>query len=109
MMPATRQLLRDVASRYSVEPAEIIARCKPRRLLAARMEIAQELARRGYSGPRIGAIMKRDHTTVSYWLGRLSRQQPKPRPPPPPPASSKPLPALKQRRQIIRYAGWERS
>lgn len=104
MRPATRDLIRDVATRHGVEPDDILSHRRPKRLLGARIEIARALAQRGYNGPQIGAVLKRDYTTVYYYLGRLGDRQPRPRPPPPP----KPInPRPSARREPVPYAGRE--
>ena len=42
---------------------------------AARLEIATLLHGRGWSFTKIGRLMRRDHTTILYWMGRLNRSR----------------------------------
>jgi hypothetical protein len=74
----TRAIIRDVAIRHLAGPADILSRRHPRQLLAARIEIAERLAARGYNGVQIAAAMNRDYTTVYFYLGRTARK-PSPR------------------------------
>ena len=104
MRPATRALIEEVAARHGVQPVDILSHRMPRRLLAARIEIAKTLAARGYNGPQIGAVLKRDYTTAYFLLGRTKRQ-PKLKPPKPPPAPK--TPPKPQPQFPIRYAGWD--
>jgi hypothetical protein len=106
MRPTTRALIEDVAARHGVQPADILSHRMPRRLLAARVEIAKTLEARGYNGPQIGAVLRRDYTTAYFLLGR-TRRQPKLKPPQPKPAP-KPV-APPQPSFPIRYAGWDRT
>ena len=96
MRPSTRELIEDVARRYQVEPGEILSRKKPRLLLAARIEIAKELEARGYYVSQIASVLGRNHTTASFYLGKLTSKQPRPKPP----KAMKP-------RQPLRYAGFD--
>jgi hypothetical protein len=105
MRPSTRLLIEEVAARYGVKPADIIAHRYGKRLLAARVEVAKALEARGYTGPQIGAALQRDSTTAYYYLGRTTKQPQWIRPPTPPkPKVVKPKP--QQPRFPIRYAGW---
>lgn len=106
MRPSTRTLIEDVAARHGTTPTEILSHRHPRLLLAARVEIAKELAARGYYGSQIGAVMKRDWTTVYFYLGRTAKKQPAIKPPKPP--SVKSVKAEPPKPQFpIRYAGWD--
>ena len=110
MSPYARRVLAETAARYGVEPDVLVGHRHPRRLLAARIEVAKALQARGYNGPRIAAVMHRDHSTVAFYLGQLATKRPSPRsltqrplaaPPPP-----KPRPVTPPgERRLIRYAG----
>jgi hypothetical protein len=109
MRPSTRELLQEIAARYGVEPADLIAHRYGKRLLSARIEIAKALDARGYNGPQIAAVLRRDYTTVYFYLGRTRRPPKwlrppelnvaKPKPKPKPPRTSGP--------RLIRYAGFD--
>lgn len=53
----------DITGRHHRYPAYV----------ASRKEVAELLDGRGWSAPRIGKLMKRHHTTVLYWLGRINK------------------------------------
>jgi hypothetical protein len=108
MRPSTRELISEVAARYGVTVEEILARCKPKRLLAARIEIAQALRARGYRGRQIGAAMNRDYTTAYFYLGCLAKKpRLKPLPPRPAPKRQRQLRGVDPSPRLIRYAGWD--
>jgi hypothetical protein len=105
----TRGQVREIAARYGVTPDTLLSKHHPRSLLQARIELAQALRKRGYSCPRIGAVMNRDPSTVSFYLD-LCAKKPSPwslaqtRQSPPPPPEPPPEP-----RRPIPYAGYQRS
>ena len=105
MRPSTRILIEEVAARYGTNLTTLLSRRHPRRLLAARIEIAKALAARGYYGSQIGAVMNRDWTTVYFYLGRTANK--------PSPKSLELRPTTpkrrRRRRERLRYAGFDRS
>lgn len=101
----TRGQIQEIADRYGTTPAELLGRTRPRRLLAARIELAKHLAARGYNGVQIGIAMNRDYTTAYFYLGRTTKQ-PSPRSIAPPIEQPAPKPAPKPRGPV-RYAGWQ--
>ena len=110
MRASTRDLIRDVALRHGVTTDEILSRARPHRLLAARIEIAMILDARGYKGPQIAAVLRRDSSMAYFYLGRLTTKRPSqrtlkakvmPTPMPPPPQPQIHFP--------VRYAGWDRT
>jgi hypothetical protein len=105
MRPSTRALIDEVAARYGVTPADILAHVKPRRLLAARIEIARTLFERGYNGPQIAKVLQRDDTMAYFYLGRMTNKHPKLRPPTP--ARPRRRRKREEPRRPIRYAGWD--
>jgi DNA-binding CsgD family transcriptional regulator len=109
MRPSTRQLISEVAARHGATVELILQRRKPRRLLAARIEIAMALVARGYSCQRIGNVMNRNHTTVCYYLGRIRKRQPRLHPPrpPKPPKPPKQQHGVDSTPRLVRYAGWD--
>jgi hypothetical protein len=98
----TRAKIQEIADRYGVTPEILAGWRHPRRLLRARVELAESLAARGSSATQIAVIMNRDHSTVYFYLGRLARHQPSPRSlalarpvepaPPPAPKPRRPIP-----------------
>lgn len=80
MTPQARQIIREVAADRGLHPLQIVSKSRIRKVFRARIEVAKRLHARGYSSPRIGAILGHDHTTIVYYLGR-ARRRPKPEPP----------------------------
>lgn len=78
MTPQARDIVREVAAQYGVDEARILGKCRKEKVFRARIEIAKRLDARGYSTPRIGAILNKDHTTILFYLGRISGQKPTP-------------------------------
>jgi hypothetical protein len=108
----TRATIAEIAARHGTTPEELISHRRPKRLLRARMELAQALASRGWNGPQIGAAMNRDYTVVYFYLGN-TKKKPSPRslatPAAPPPPEPKPAPKSRPRRPggRVPYAGWD--
>lgn len=69
MTPQARQIIREVAAECRVEPLKIIGKCRSAPVVHARIEVAKRLVARGYSTPRIGQILGKDHTTILFYLG----------------------------------------
>ena len=69
MTPQARAIIREVAASRVVTLAKLIGRCRSARVVHARVEVAKRLRARGYSTPRIGAILNKDHTTIVFYLG----------------------------------------
>lgn len=74
MTPETRAILDEVAKLYGIDPAILLIKCRTRKVFQARREVAKRLDARGYSAASIGRILKHDHTTILYYLGRYDRQ-----------------------------------
>lgn len=87
MTPQAREIIREVAASRLVTQKKLIGRCRSARVVHARMEVAKRLRERGYSTPRIGAILNKDHSTIVFYLGT---------------GKKKPLP-LQWRKPIIRH------
>lgn len=73
-----RQILQQLAdeSGYSVE--EILGRERTQPLVVLRIEAARRLRTLGYSMPTIGKVLGRDHSTITYYLGKIRKRQPSP-------------------------------
>lgn len=65
-----RAIVWDVALRHNVSPSLIIQHCRNKRVVAARIEVAKLLYSSRYSLPRIGTMLKHDHTTIFFYLGK---------------------------------------
>lgn len=82
IMPAqARAIILEVAEQRGVDPLLLVGRCRRQPVFRARVEVAIALDARGYSTPQIGSILKCDHTTVVFYLGR-GRKKPSPERPP---------------------------
>lgn len=99
-----RSVVLEIADQHGVSPEILTSYQHPRALLAARVELARRLTALGHLAPKIAEVMRRDYTTVYFYLGRTSRRPAlKPPPPPPPPPAPTPEPT----RGPARYAGWD--
>lgn len=71
MIPeAARQILREVAIEHRLNRDEILGRLRWPEFVAARIDVAHRLRERGYSMPRIGAVLGRHHSTIIYYFKR---------------------------------------
>jgi chromosomal replication initiation ATPase DnaA len=70
--PGWRSIVDDITRRHGTTYARVIAK-GPRRnaTLVVRVEIARALRAEGWSSPRIGRLLNRNHTTVLWYLGTL--------------------------------------
>jgi len=78
MTPQARAIIFEIAERRRVDPAKIIGGCRSEKVFRARIEVARALDARGYSTSRIGAILRKDHSTIVFYLGRGKKQPTKP-------------------------------
>ena len=62
------QIIREVCEKYGVTETAVKAPIRSHYLNAPRREIAVRLRELGWSAPRIGQIMHRDHTSILNWL-----------------------------------------
>ena len=81
MTPYARTVIKQVAASRGIDPRDIIRPNRTKKVFRARIEVAKLLDARGYSTPRIGAILKHDHTTIVFYLGR-GKKRPGPEKPP---------------------------
>lgn len=77
MTPGARSIVDEVAAHYGLDPGLLISPCRVERVFRARIEVAKRLRAIGYSMPRIGKVLNKDHTSIVYYLGR-GKKKPKP-------------------------------
>jgi len=65
---ATQKLTLEIAEKHGVTVAEMLSASRASHLVEARRDLAFALRARSWSYPRIGKLMKRDHTTVMALL-----------------------------------------
>lgn len=65
-----REIIARVAKLHDVEPDEITGPSRAPELCEARRSVMLELKAKGWSTPRIGRLLNRDHSTVVYGLRR---------------------------------------
>jgi chromosomal replication initiation ATPase DnaA len=71
---ALRHLLVQVAFRHGITPDQMIGPQRVRRFVRARVEFCKEAFGSGkWSSTQIGLALDRDHTTILYHAGVLSR------------------------------------
>ena len=58
----------EVAKKRNINPSALMSRCRCRKLVYARIEIAKMLRECGYSLEHIGMILQRDHSTINHYL-----------------------------------------
>ncbi len=64
-----RDVIRRVAADFHIPLDLIMGKCRWRDVVLARAEAARRLRLRGYSSPKIGAMLGKDHTTILFYLG----------------------------------------
>ena len=79
MTPQARAVIREIAALRGIDPGRIIGYSRKEKIFRARIEVARALDARGYSTPRIGAILNKDHSTIVFYLGRGKKKPTKPR------------------------------
>lgn len=62
------QVVTMVAARNKITVEELVGSTQHPVCVAARREVAETLRKAGYSTPKIGTVLNRDHTTVLYLL-----------------------------------------
>lgn len=65
-----REIIDRIAKLHDVEPVEVLGPSRLPELCEARRAIMRELRARGWSTPRIGRLLNRDHSTVVHGLRR---------------------------------------
>lgn len=77
VIPAGERIIRETAAKYGIRLADMLGynRVPADLYVRARIDAARRIrAELGYSVSLIGRIMRRDHSTISYWLGNTARQ-----------------------------------
>ena len=64
------ELIKAIAIRRGVPVKDIFGPCRKQALVDARIEIARRLRQEGYSHERIGQVLHKDHSTITYYLHR---------------------------------------
>lgn len=68
-----RVIFSEVCLKHGVTKEEVISTCRIRRVVFCRMEIAYRLrTETTLSFPQIGGVLQRDHSTVFYYVERVS-------------------------------------
>ena len=68
-----KTIIANVARRLKMHPRDITGPCRHSQYVAARKEIAQRLRKHGLVAYRIAPFLKRDYTTVLYYLSKKTR------------------------------------
>lgn len=61
-----RKPFAELCLRYGVSPTEVLSDCRKRKLLPVRVEMIHLLRERGWSFPKIGKVLGRDHSSVLH-------------------------------------------
>lgn len=72
-MSSAREIIQEVADAFGIRPIDITGVSRTRLNCMARWCVMARLSNKGWSTPRIGAVVNRHHTTVLNAMGRLSR------------------------------------
>jgi chromosomal replication initiation ATPase DnaA len=74
---STRQIIQSVARLHQVKVAELMGRRRFRPIVRARQDAIRRVAeaKPHLSISQLGRIFDRDHSTILWAMGRLSRQQ----------------------------------
>lgn len=71
-------LMREIARKHGVRYADLRSRSRDKRVVVARIEIARALwDGLGFNGPKIARMMRKDHTSIYFYLGRVARRKPR--------------------------------
>ncbi len=66
-------LLQEIADRHGLRPEEVLSRRRTAEVCDARLELYAALRQAGWSYPRIGTFVGRDHSTVMILLKRSGK------------------------------------
>jgi hypothetical protein len=113
MPPRARAIILETCALRGIAVEKIVNKCRIRKVCYVRIEIARALKACGYTSPQIGRFLRKDHTTILFYLGVLKRK---------PVALKWSAPKIRHLRYIIvratkpapkpaprRYAGWDPS
>lgn len=73
MTPA-QQIINEIAKQHRVNPALVPRSGRLQEVVLVRLLVARRLHERGYSLNKIGAVLRRHHTTILYYLGSATRK-----------------------------------
>lgn len=65
-----REIIARIAKLHDVEPDDITGPSRASEICEARFCVMRELRAKGWSTPRIGRLLNRDHTTIVHGLRR---------------------------------------
>lgn len=65
--------IEQTCSHHGITREELTGSSQSHTYVSVRRKIAEELTRRGWSTPRIGKLLNRDHSSIVYMLGRSKR------------------------------------
>lgn len=71
----TGDIVDAMARERGLEPWRVRGRARQREYVRARIEIAKRLREEGCSFPEIGRALRRDHSTVMYYLEAIRKPQ----------------------------------
>ena len=64
-----------IAQKYGLTSEHILGRSRDKWIVKARREVCKELYAKGMSSKTIGNFLNRNHTSILYLLGKLSRNK----------------------------------
>lgn len=67
---AANEILADVSREYGTTPSKLVSHARPRSLVEPRQVAVLLLTRAGFGVTRIGAVMRRDHSTICHSLAQ---------------------------------------
>ncbi|RZN30469.1 helix-turn-helix domain-containing protein [Bradyrhizobium sp. Leo121] len=77
MNSTVRAIIESVATEFTVPVERITEKCRSPRVVRARIEAVRRIKASGkYSTHQIAAMLNHDHTTILFYLGRLSCKSP---------------------------------
>lgn len=68
MSPVVKGILEEAAESFGVTIPEILGKCRRKSKMAARRYVARELRALSWSLDEIGDLLRRDHTTILWYL-----------------------------------------
>jgi hypothetical protein len=75
LVPFGRRTVLEVAQERGIDARLIVGACRFQEVFLARVEVAERLHAHGYTSVLIGKILKKDHSTILYYLsGRRKRR-----------------------------------
>lgn len=66
-----KEIVKKTVREYGISYEELLSTKRPHYLVSARVRIARELRKLGWTVKRIGRLLRRDHATVCYYLNHF--------------------------------------